>query len=84
MRRFFQSLPQSTQGIHRMRDKIYTSVDVMGTALTTPLRSNEAEVTRDREIVSEILRDRAAGVTREAIIAEIKSRWNLTNTPRKA
>ena len=87
MSRFTKSLvgtpkPVNTP-IHRLREKFYSTLDVLGHQLSTPVRSTESEVVLDKEIAQEVMSAlHSAG--KEAIIAEIRARWNNADkTPRK-
>ena len=78
MRRFVKNMPSSQAGIHRLRDKYFSSIDVCGTQLSTPFRDTEVEVVLDKEVAMEVLQGSQSG-GRDAMIAEIKNRWTLRN-----
>jgi hypothetical protein len=60
--------------IHKIRDKYYTTIDVMGQAVSTPLRSSLPEVEIDRDIASIVLKAGSA-MDKNALVNEIKNRW---------
>ena len=87
MSRFAKSLtatPRSSDTpIHRVREKFYSSLDVMGQSVSTPVRATESEVVADKETAQEVISAmHAAG--KEVVMAEIRARWNNADkTPRK-
>lgn len=62
--------------VHRIRDKYYTTIDVLGSSLTTPLRTSAAEVEIDRELAELVLKTaQKQNISRDVIMQEIKNRW---------
>jgi hypothetical protein len=78
MRRFVKNLSSSQAGIHRLREKYFSSIDVFGTQLSTPFRDTEVEVVLDKEMAMELLQE-SQGRDRDSLVAQIKDRWTAKN-----
>lgn len=78
MRRFVKNLSSSQAGIHRLREKYFSSIDVFGTQLSTPFRDTEVEVIIDKEMAMELLQE-SQGRDRDYLVAQIKDRWTAKN-----
>ena len=63
--------------IHRVRDKLYSTIEFMGASLTTPLRTSAHEVEADRTVAMDILKANDS-MERQAIVDKIRSRWAAT------
>lgn len=92
MERFVKSLvPETTaaslpQGVHRIRDKLFSTVDVLGHQLSTPVRNSTNEVISDMLTAESVLKELASCGNRDLVVTEIKQRWasaDLMRTPTK-
>jgi hypothetical protein len=73
-------------GMHRVRDKLYSTVDVLGQQLTTPVRNYTNEVVADMATAESAIKELGACGNRDMLVSEIKQRWasaNQMKTPRK-
>ena len=91
MDRFVKSLVPSNpaslpHGMHKIRDKLYCTVDVLGQNLSTPVRNYSNEVLADMQTAEAVVRELGSCGNRDIVVNEIKQRWasaDLIKTPRK-